>query len=410
VLMLLVGLSPALGTFLAGVVLANSEFRHELESVIDPFKGLLLGLFFITVGAGVQFPVVAENAALVAALTGGVIAIKVVLLFLLAAVFRIRRADGWLFALSLAQAGEFGFVLISYAAQNSVLPPDLVPLLSVVVALSMFLTPLLFIAFDRLVEPHYEHNDEQPGDDTIDSKGPVIIAGIGRFGQIVNRMLRANGIPTVVLDRNPQQIENMREVGMKTYYGDASRTDLLHAAGVDDASLFVVAIDDQEEALALVRHLKQHHNRLKVLARAYDRGHLYAMREAGADWVVGETYHSALEMAKMTLRHLDYHPFRAEKLTAAFDHLETEGRDALYEAWLTKSDGERFGRDFRTLYMELEEVLAGRMGADRADGHDTGERGWTPPPRTYAEELARSSNAAYDGKEKSPALAEGPGR
>jgi CPA2 family monovalent cation:H+ antiporter-2/glutathione-regulated potassium-efflux system ancillary protein KefC len=395
VLMLLVGLSPALGTFLAGVVLANSEFRHELESVIDPFKGLLLGLFFITVGAGVQFPVLVENAALVAGLTAGVILVKAGLLFVLALLFRIRRADGWLFALSLAQAGEFGFVLISYAAQNSVLPPELVPLLSVVVALSMFLTPLLFIAFERLVQPRYENNDSQREADAIESRGPVIIAGVGRFGQIVNRMLRANDVPTVVLDRNPQQIENMRNVGMKTYYGDASRPDLLHSAGVDEASLFVVAIDDQEQALELVRHLRQHHPQLRVLARAYDRGHLYALREAGADWVVSETYHAALEMAKHTLRALDYHPFRAEKLTIAFDRAEMRGRDALYEAWLKKSDGERYGRDFRTLYMELEEALAGSMNADRADRHDHSERGWTPPPRHYAEELARESGSGH---------------
>ena len=390
-LMSLVGLSPALGTFLAGVVLANSEFRHELETDIEPFKGLLLGLFFITVGAGVQFGVLVENLAVVLALTVAVIVAKALILFTLAMLFKVRGADGWLFTLSLAQAGEFGFVLISYAAQNSVLPPDLVPVLSLVVALSMFLTPLLFIAFDRLVLPRYEANEEQREDDAIDERGTVIIAGIGRFGQIVNRMLRANGVPTVVLDRNPQQIENMREVRIKSYYGDATRPDLLHAAGIEEAALFVIAIDDQEQAIALTRHLRHAYPKLRILARAFDRGHLYALREAGAHWVVSETYYSALELTKHALRGLDYHPFRAEKLANAFDTAETRGRDQLYEHWLEKDEGERISRSYQTLYIELEEALGTLMGRDRDDQHERGERGWTPPPRHYIDDLAEEA-------------------
>lgn len=249
VLMSLVGLSPALGTFLAGVVLATSEFRHQLEATIEPFKGLLLGLFFITVGAGVQFAVLAENASTVLALTALVIIVKALVLFSLALIFRLRRAEGWLFTLSLAQAGEFGFVLISYSAQNSVLSPELVPVLSLVVAMSMFLTPLLFIVFDRLVLPRYAANQTQRDADTIEEKGVAIIAGSGRFGQIVNRFLRGNGVPTVVLDRTPQQIDNMRRVGIKSYYGDATRPELLEAAGIDEAALFVLAIDDQEQGI-----------------------------------------------------------------------------------------------------------------------------------------------------------------
>lgn len=386
-LMSLVGLSPALGTFLAGVVLANSEFRHELESDIEPFKGLLLGLFFITVGAGVQFDLLANNAMLVISLTLGVIALKAAVLFALALMFRVRRADGWLFTLSLAQAGEFGFVLISYASQNNVLAPDLVPVLLLVVALSMFLTPLLFIAFDRLVLPRYAANTEGRESDEIDDRGPVIIAGSGRFGQIVNRMLRANQISTVVLERSPEQIDNMRAVDIKSYFGDATRPDLLHAAGVEEASLFVVAIDGEEQSLALTKHLKHAHPQLKVLARAYDRGHLYALREAGADWVVSETYYSALQLGKHALRALDYHPFRAQNLSAAFDEAEAKGRDALYEQWLKKDEGEDFGRGFQSLYIELEEALHGLMLYDRDDGHARSERGWAPPPKGYADTL-----------------------
>ncbi|GAB5413777.1 MAG: monovalent cation:proton antiporter-2 (CPA2) family protein [Congregibacter sp.] len=386
-LMSLVGLSPALGTFLAGVVLANSEFRHELETDVEPFKGLLLGLFFITVGAGVQFAMLIDNLFLVSILTAGVITLKASILFVIAFVFGLRKSDGWLFTLSLAQAGEFGFVLISYATQNSVLPPDLTPVLSLVVALSMFLTPLLFIAFDKMVLPRYAANTEQRESDTIDEQGRVIIAGIGRFGQVVNRMLRANNVPTVVLDRNPQQIDNMRRVDIKSFFGDATRPDLLHAAGIEEAALLVIAIDDQEQALELTRQVKHAYPQLKILARAFDRGHLYALREAGADWVVSETFNSALLLAKQALVELDVHPFRAEALAATFEEAELQGRDMLYHEWLKKSDGERFGRDFQTLYIELEKALGGRMREDRDDGHARSERGWAPPPKTYAAEI-----------------------
>jgi CPA2 family monovalent cation:H+ antiporter-2/glutathione-regulated potassium-efflux system ancillary protein KefC len=374
VLMSLVGLSPALGTFLAGVVLANSEFRHELESTIEPFKGLLLGLFFITVGAGVQFSVLAGSPALVLGLTVGVILVKVLLLFPLALLFRLRRAEGWLFTLSLAQAGEFGFVLLSYSAQNSVLAPDLLPVLSLVVALSMFLTPLLFIAFDRLVLPRYAGNEAQAEADEIEEPCSVLIAGSGRFGQIVNRMLRASGIATVVLDRSPQQIANMREVNIKSYFGDATRPELLQAAGVDSARLFVVAIDDREQAVALTRHLKRGHPQLKVLARGFDRGHEYQLREAGADWVVGETYHSAIETGWQSLRALGLPAERADALIDAFAELEQQGRDALYRAWLEKGEGERYGRGFTELFVELEESLREKLQAGldpREEGRDS---------------------------------------
>src|SRR5690554_64300 len=200
-LMSVVNLSPALGAFLAGVVLANSEFRHELEANIEPFKGLLLGLFFITVGAGINFEVLAAEWGTVVSLGVAVIAIKALILLLLAQIFGIRSSNGWLFTLGLAQAGEFGFVLLTYSVQNHVIPPDISQVLSLVVALSMFLTPLLFIVYDRIVLPRYRRssNNEQDAD-TIDEQAPVIVAGVGRFGQIVCRLLRANNVPIVVLD------------------------------------------------------------------------------------------------------------------------------------------------------------------------------------------------------------------
>ena len=385
VLMSLVGLSPALGTFLAGVVLATSEFRHELETDIEPFKGLLLGLFFITVGAGIQFPVLSENLGLVLGLTAGVMFIKAAILFVLALLFKTRLSDGWLFTLSLAQAGEFGFVLLSYSSQNHVLPADLVSILSLVVALSMFLTPLLFILYEMIILPRYQDNSEQGEPDEIDKWGPVIIAGSGRFGQIVNRLLRANDIPTVLLDREPAQIENMRQIKIRSFYGDATRPDLLHSAGAGQARVFVVAIDDRDQAVALVTHLKHAYPELFVLARAYDRGHHYSLRDAGADYIVNETYHSALALGAEALQKLGVHPFRAEKLRVAFDLQEHEGRELLYEKWRAKSDGERYGTGYQELYIQLEEALSGIMQSDRDDRHSRSERGWTPPPKGYSD-------------------------
>ena len=385
VLMSLVGLSPALGTFLAGVVLATSEFRHELETDIEPFKGLLLGLFFITVGAGIQFPVLSENLGLVLGLTAGVMFIKAAILFVLALLFKTRLSDGWLFTLSLAQAGEFGFVLLSYSSQNHVLPADLVSILSLVVALSMFLTPLLFILYEMIILPRYQDNSEQGEPDEIDKWGPVIIAGSGRFGQIVNRLLRANDIRTVLLDREPAQIENMRQIKIRSFYGDATRPDLLHSAGAGQARVFVVAIDDRDQAVALVTHLKHAYPELFVLARAYDRGHHYSLRDAGADYIVNETYHSALALGAEALQKLGVHPFRAEKLRVAFDLQEHEGRELLYEKWRAKSDGERYGTGYQELYIQLEEALSGIMQSDRDDRHSRSERGWTPPPKGYSD-------------------------
>ena len=177
----------------------------------------------------------------------------------------------------------------------------------------------------------------------------------------------------------------MRSVGIKSYFGDASRPDLLHTAGVAEAALVVVAIDQQDEAIELTRHLKHLYPEIPVLARAYDRGHLYALREAGADWVVSETYHSALTLANESLKRLGFHPFQARELTAVFDEAEDRGRNMLYEHWLTKDEGERYGRGFQSLYIELEEALHELMLKDRDDKHDRGERGWTPPPKGYVD-------------------------
>lgn len=379
-LMSVVNLSPALGAFLAGVVLANSEFRHELEANIEPFKGLLLGLFFITVGAGINFEVLAAQWGTVLALGLVVIVVKAAVLLILALLFGLRGRDGWLFTLGLAQAGEFGFVLLTYSMQNRVIPVDIAQVLALVVALSMFLTPLLFIAYDRLVLPRYrDARNEQREADTIEEQAPVIIAGVGRFGQIVCRLLRASKVPIVALDLALDQIENLRRINIKSYFGDASRVGLLETAGIANARLLVVAIDDRDRAVALVQHVKQHYPGVWVLARAFDRGHGYQLRQAGADDVVSETYHSALELGGHALTAFGVHPLRARQMTWAFINNEKAHEDDLFAAWKDIEEGIRFSPRYSELFMKLEDTLGHVMQQDWQPPSKEDVPLWSPP-------------------------------
>ncbi|MCB2425481.1 monovalent cation:proton antiporter-2 (CPA2) family protein [Methylophaga pinxianii] len=378
-LMSLVNLSPALGAFLAGVVLANSEFRHELEANIEPFKGLLLGLFFITVGAGINFEVLTNTWDTVLLLAMAVIVGKALILVGLAFVFRIRGSEGWLFTLGLAQAGEFGFVLLTYSTQNGVIATETAQLLSLVVALSMFLTPLLFIVYDRVVLPRYQKaSNEEAEPDEIEEQAPVIVAGVGRFGQIVCRLLRANNIPSVALDHALDQIENLRRIQLKSYFGDATRIELLETAGIAEARLLIVAIDDRARAVSLVRHVKQLYPGVWVLARAFDRGHGYELREAGADDVVSETYYSALELGGEALTAMGVHPERARRMTQSFVASEKANEDQLFDVWRNIEEGIHFSPRYGELFMKLEESLGHAM-REHAKRSEDEKPAWTPP-------------------------------
>jgi monovalent cation:proton antiporter-2 (CPA2) family protein len=384
-LMSLVDLSPALGTFLAGVVLANSEFRHELESDVEPFKGLLLGLFFITVGAGIDFAVLFDDFAVVLGLTLGVIALKGLVLFGLGQVFGLTQGDRWLVTLGLAPAGEFGFVLLSFSGQNRVIPADMFDTLSLVVALSMLLTPVLFVLYGRLVLPRLGGAGAREPD-AIDEAGAVVIAGIGRFGQIVNRLLVASDVPTVVLDHEAAQIDTMRKVGIKSYYGDASRPDLLRAAGIEQARLFIVAIDDRDRAVRMVEHVRRHYPQVRILARAFDVNHLYLLKRAGTDLAVRETFDAALGLGAEALKALGRHPFTVEKMSRAFRLHDEEGLEQMYGLWDENPD---IARNYAILarIKERAETLQEVMTSDRLQLHDRTERGWTPPPKAYTKKL-----------------------
>lgn len=298
-LMELVGLSPALGTFLAGVVLANSEYRHELESDIEPFKGLLLGLFFITVGAGINLELLQNELLLIVGLSISVIALKFSILYGIAFITKLPRSAGLLMAMGLCQVGEFGFVLINFSTQNNALPNDIAALLSLVVALTMLLTPFLFIIYDKLVCGKL--TEEEKKADTIDEQGSVIIAGHGRFGQVINRILLSSGIKTVVLDHQSTLVEGMRKFGVKTFFGDASRPDLLHSAGLSNAKLLIIAIDDHERAIEMVKFARRERPDIHIIVRAYDRHHVYELYSAGANDIVRETFDSAVRAGKYSL-------------------------------------------------------------------------------------------------------------
>ncbi len=373
-LMTAVGLSPALGTFLAGVVLSGSEYRHELESDIEPFKGLLLGLFFITVGAGIDFDLLFETPVAIVGLAAALMAVKFAFLYGLASVFRIRGADRWLFALSLAQAGEFAFVLFGFAGGAGVLAAELTQRLTLVVALSMLLTPCLFILYEKVIAPRSIRPSDRAADE-IDTRGPVVVAGMGRFGQVVARLLMTNGYSTVVLDLDPETIENLGKIGVKTYYGDATRPDLLHAAGLGEAQLFVAAIDDPDKQRLLVEHVAKLYPDVRILARATDRHHLYELENAGAHIVERELFEGALAVGKSALIALGAHPFKAETKVRAFRTYDYGTVDALRIKW-NQGDGSDYISAMRRRSDDLFEI----MKTDRSENHDRSDRGWTPPP------------------------------
>ncbi|WP_084644794.1 monovalent cation:proton antiporter-2 (CPA2) family protein [Oceanobacter kriegii] len=370
-LMHLVGLSPALGAFLAGVVLASSEFRHEIESDMEPFKGLLLGLFFITVGAGVDFALLASQLLTIVGLTLALMLAKGLVLAALARLFKLKTGDRWQFAMSLAQAGEFGFVLLTYAYSVHVLSAEQSQLLSLVVALSMFLTPALFILLEKVVFPNLSRSGDQRDADAIEHHGPVIIAGVGRFGQVVNRLLVSNGFDTVLLDHKISQIELMRRINVKGYYGDATRPDLLETAGIAEASLLVIAIDEKKHVLNLVRFVKRRYPHVKIIARAFDRGHHYKLQDAGADFVITETYYSALEAGSQALRMLGYSDIVAEQRKAVFNKTEARFREKLYLSWRDQGGEKGFNDHYRGLVINLQEALYKAM--QKADELDTDE-------------------------------------
>jgi voltage-gated potassium channel Kch len=323
-LMQTAGLSPALGTFLAGVLLADSEYRHELETDIEPFKGLLLGLFFITVGAQINFGLIAEAPLTIAGLVLGTMAVKLLVIRMFGRLFGLDRPARWLLAFSLAQIGEFAFVLLQFGVTNHVFSEAFASPLVAVVALSMVLTPPCFILLERWVLPRVSEREAKREPDEIKgADAPVVIAGYGRFGQIVGRMLRAAGVRLTILDLDPTMIETVGRVGVKAHYGDASRIDLLHAAGVEHARLFILAVDDMEEATRIVEHVRHNFPDVPILARCRNRQHYWELKKLGCKHVYRETFGSSYETGIQALRELGYRAYTAHRMARRWrDHEE----------------------------------------------------------------------------------------
>lgn len=370
--MMLVGLSPALGAFLAGVVLASSEFRHELESDIAPFKGLLLGLFFITVGAGINFEILLSQAMLVIGLSLAVILIKGGILYGLGRVFRLKGRDLWLFTLSLAQAGEFGFVLISFSLQQNVLPPDLAEILLLVIAMTMMITPLLFILYD-FVSKRIQDDDDPMEADTIDRQGPVIIAGIGRFGQIVNRLVRSSGFETVVLDHDLTAIQRMRRFGVKGFFGDPTRPELLMAAGLREARVLVAAVDSPDSITRLVAFARRERPDLHIIARARDRTHVFRLYQAGANDIVREMFDSSLRAGRYVLENMGLSEFEAAELEKTFYRHDRHSVRELASLWspdIPTAENAAYISRARELEKDLETMLLSRLEENAAEDLD----------------------------------------
>ncbi len=365
-LMTMVGLSPALGTFLAGVVLANSEFRHELETDIAPFKGLLLGLFFITVGSGMDLALFLSKPFNILTLTVALMLVKGAVLYALGRFFHINGRDRWLFTLGLAQAGEFGFVLTSFAVTQRILPETTAQTLLLIITLSMLLTPLFFLAHHQITR---RMADSEPliEADEIDDQQPIIIAGVGRFGQVVNRMITQSGFRTTVLDPDPKIIDVLRTFGFKGFVGDPNRPDLLKAAGLDSARILIASMGERKNVTQLVEYARSQRPDLHIIARARDREHVFELYRAGANDIVRDYFDSSLRVARYALENVGLSEYEASELQKLFFQLDRASMRDLAELWkpgIPFNKNPEYVARAKELNRELEAALLQRLAPE----------------------------------------------
>lgn len=370
-LMQSVGLSPALGAFLAGVVLAESEFRRELEADIEPFRGLLLGLFFITVGASLDLALVAREPLLLLGIVIGLMVLKFAVMFGVARLFGAQTRGAAAVATALSQGGEFGFVLLTFTVGAGVIAPELAALLTAAIAVSMALTPLAMIAYEQIaIAADAAIPDVQHPDPTFDDGEPdIIMAGFGRFGQIVQRLLAANGLRSTILESDIEQIEVLRRFGRRVHYGDATRLDLLRAAGAERAKMLIIAIDDKDKAVDMVETARQAFPNLKVVARAWDRPHAYELLNRGADEVERETFEGALALATKALTQLGFSPAKAKKAIDLFRAYDKKTFDDLRPLW---GEEEAYILASREATRTTERLLRGDLERLRPAGEASG--------------------------------------
>ncbi|HLF53111.1 monovalent cation:proton antiporter-2 (CPA2) family protein [Flavobacterium sp.] len=326
--MQLIGLSPALGAFMAGVVLANSEFRHELEGDIAPFKGLLLGLFFIGVGASINFQLIIDNPLFIFAFGAILTLVKFLVLFATSRFYKKNTDQNLLLAFSLSQAGEFGFVIMSFCMQLNIIPNMLANQIMAVIAMSMVATPFLLLINERFIYPNskLKGKESKKESDFIDEHNPVIIAGFGHFGSTVGRLLKANNVKSTILDYDSDRVDVLRKMGFKVYYGDATRLELLKAAGCENAKLFIAAIDNPTVNLQVIETLKKHFPHLKILTRARNRNDAYELIDHNVKHIYRETLYSAVTMgvdALVELGHRKYTATRQGQQFIKYDEITT---------------------------------------------------------------------------------------
>jgi len=366
-LMTMVGLSPALGTFVAGVALANTEFRHELESSIEPFKGLLLGLFFITVGAGINLGALAGEPLLILGLTLALMALKFAILWVIAIVGGLKGEDRWLFSLGLAQAGEFGFVLVALATRGFILSEQTSSRVLLVIALSMLLTPLAFI-LHRKIAAVLKSRGRTADFDTIDEQHAVLIAGIGRFGQVVNRLVTSSGFRTTVIDNDLDTVEMIRKFGVKSFFGDPTRPDLLHAAGLANAEILVVTLDDPAAITRIVTYARSQRPDLHIIARARDRMHVFQLYRAGANQIVRETFDSSLRVGRYVLEKMGLSEFEAHDAEMTFFQMDRAAMADLAKLWdpdLPVAENHPYIERAKALNAEMENVIFSQLNRTR---------------------------------------------
>lgn len=369
-LMKLVGLSPALGAFLAGVLLANSEFRHELESDIEPFKGLLLGLFFIAVGASINFRLLADDPARILSLVLVVIAVKAAVLAVLGRIYRLSFDQNSIFALGLSQVGEFAFVLLAFINRLGIVAGEWTDTLMAVTALSMTMTPLLLLLNERLVLPRFgtQQQDEREAD-LIDTEHPVIIAGFSSFGSTLGRFLRANGVEATILDHDSDQVDLLRRMGFKVFYGDATRLDILHSAGAASARILFIAIDDPVTVERLVSTVRSHFPGLKIMARAGTNLDAHELLDLGVDQVYRDFLDTSLRAGVEVLAQLGQRRYSA---TRSAQHFIRYDETALRQLTVHRHDTSAYISNARELIRLQEQLLA----SDRASIDNQHDHAW----------------------------------
>ena len=365
-----IGLSPALGTFIAGVVLADNEYRHELETTIDPFKGLLLGLFFISVGASINFLVLIETPFQILGFVLLLIFLKFSVLFVLGRIFKLKKGYEFLFAFLLAQSSEFAFVLISFSKQNQLFDNHTAGLLLLVVTLSMVISPLLLIFNDKAISPILARWQNKLEYDEIDEQeNPVIIAGFGRFGLVIGRILLANNFKITIIDSNPSNVEVLRKYGFKLFFGDVTRPQVLEKAGIKNARMLILSMAEHEDALKVAKFVREKYPEIQILARAKDIFNVFEYFNLNVKNVQREMFNSATELGAKALTNLGFTRYEAYRAARTFKHHENEVMQELYKHW--QEDEVHYIQETRRFSEQLSETLQAEKNYSIHGGDDS---------------------------------------